>query len=329
MQDAPPDHVVFSVGPAQYRLSDIVRTAGHWGDLTALEQTVRYGLACVKQATETDTAPTSAEIEAAASEFRYDRDLIAADEMQAWLDRWGLPVEGWTAYLQRSLLRRRWPGELDRLLSGHPVSDSEVVEVLHVEGICSGQYGRVAHTLAARLATAERAREEGWLGDGGSPEDGPDDHALLDTAVQRLAAHVVTPQAVRAEVASRHLDWVRLDCELVSFADVHRAREAVLCVREDGRALDQVAADAGGVLRRGDLWLEDVEPSWRTQLLSARAGDVVGPLRGSESFVVLSVRRKVLPVLEDPEIRRRAETSLLDRALEQESAGRVRWHHRL
>lgn len=321
--------MVFTVGPAQYRLSEIVQAARAWGDLDGLEEAARQGLACVKHAAETETLPTTAETDAAASEFRYDRDLITADETEAWLDRWGLSVESWTAYLERLLLRQRWADELPDLVSRHPVSQEEIAETLHVEGLCSGQFGRVAHKLAAGLAACERARDEGWLvEDAGATED-PMSPARLDAAIEQLRTHTVTPAAIRAEVAAHHLDWVRVDCELVSFADLPLAREATLCVREDGRELSQVAADARSVLHRENFYLEEVEPAWRDHLLGARAGDILGPLSRESSFVLLRVREKALPLPEDPAVRRRAEASLLDRALEQEISHRVKWHHRL
>jgi hypothetical protein len=327
--DPPSDEVVFSIGPAQYRLSEIVRAAGRWGDLTALEETVRQGLACAQRADQTETLPTDGEIEAAASEFRYDRDLIAADEMEAWLDRWGLSFESWTAYLQRLLLRQRWADDLSDLVSQHPVSQEEIDEVVHVEGICSGHYGRVAHTLAAQLAAYERARDEGWLAESDAAGDEPGAQSRLDAALELFRARAVTPAAIRAEVASHHLDWVRVDCELVSFADLNRAREAILCVREDGRELAQVAADARTVLHRANLYLGEVEPAWRDPLLGARESALVGPLSRDGAFVVLLVREKALPTAEDPDVRGRAEASVLDRALEQEISHRVKWHHRL
>jgi hypothetical protein len=206
----------------------------------------------------------------------------------------------------------------------HPVSAAEVAEAVHVEGICAGDYGRVALKLAARLAAWELARTEGWQAVGDEPEV-----AVLDAAVDRLRERLVTPATLRAEVASHHLDWVRVDGELLAFPELARAREAALCVRDDGRALAEVAADARTVVRRGRFYLEDVEPAWRDALLAAQSGDLVGPLRGPSGFVVFLVTRKVLPVEDDPDVRARAVAALLDRALEHELSHRVKWHQRL
>jgi hypothetical protein len=38
---------------------------------------------------------------------RYDRDLISAADVTAWLDRVGLSADEWIDYLRRDLLRQQ------------------------------------------------------------------------------------------------------------------------------------------------------------------------------------------------------------------------------
>lgn len=323
------DEVIFTVGSAHYRLRDVVRAARVWGDFDDLLESVRQGIACVDRATEEGTLPPATEIEAAAAEFRYDRDLISADETHAWLGHWGLTLETWTRYLQRCVLRERWKTELAGLVSGRAVSRQKIDEAVRVEGICSGRYGRVAHKLAGRVAAHARAREEGALSDDGATWEPALELGTLDAALERLRAEVVTPMAIRAEVGTRHLDWVRLECECLWFRDLQVAREAALCVRQDGRELAQVAVDARAELQHIRFRLEEAEPTWRDHLLGARAGDLLGPLARDDGFVLLAVRAKALPRPEDPEIYRLAEAALLQRAIDREVASRVKWHRRL
>ena len=99
-------------------------------------------------------------------------------------------------------------------------------------------------------------------------------------------------------------------------------------MRDDGRELEQVAADARARLDRRRLYLEETEPAWRDHLLGARAGDVVGPLSQDDGFVIVLVRNKALPDAGDDDVRQHAEASLLRRAVEHEIANRVKWHLR-
>jgi hypothetical protein len=102
---------------------------------------------------------TAAEVEAAAREFRYARDLITAQDAEAWLTQWGLTVETWLAYLRRFVLRHKWAEQLADILAQCPVSPAEVEECITAAGICAGHFDRFAQKLAARAAVYERVKE--------------------------------------------------------------------------------------------------------------------------------------------------------------------------
>ena len=93
-------------------------------------------------------------------------------------------------------------------------------------------------------------------------------------------------------------------------------------------AMDEVAAAAGLPARAVTHYLEDIDPARRAPFLAATVGDVLGPLRVDDGFLVLQVRDKVLPSLDNPGVRRRAEESVLRTALEHEVTRRVTWHRR-
>jgi hypothetical protein len=112
--------VAFVVGGISYSVADVVRAARRWGDWAVLETQVGQGLACLLHADATGEDAEDSELESAASEFRYARDLISAQDMQAWLAHWHLSLEQWTAYLRRTLLRARW-SDLDRRHPDRPV----------------------------------------------------------------------------------------------------------------------------------------------------------------------------------------------------------------
>jgi hypothetical protein len=86
-----------------------------WGDWTALQERVRSGLACLATLDELDEdeedALDEANVETAAAEFRYARDLVAAADLEAWLEGRGLSVEAW---------RLHPPLASDRALGGRP-----------------------------------------------------------------------------------------------------------------------------------------------------------------------------------------------------------------
>ena len=99
---------VFTVGQTSYVWEDVILAGLLWGDWTALEERVRSGLACLARLDDLDDddddALDEADVETAAAEFRYARDLVAAADLETWLERRGLSVEAWLDFIRRGLL---------------------------------------------------------------------------------------------------------------------------------------------------------------------------------------------------------------------------------
>ena len=104
------------------------------------------------------------------------------------------------------------------------------------------------------------------------------------------------------------------------------AREAVLSIRIDGRALADVAADCGDQAGVLSVLVSDLDEDVASVLLAAREGDVVGPLARDGAFTIMQIERKSAPSTSDPDIRVRAEQRLVSRTVEQAINRCVTWH---
>src|SRR5262245_54125741 len=110
------DRTVFSIDGVQFSWLDVALAAMTRGEWSAFERRLAEGLACAARADAENASPADEAIDEAATAFRYDRDLIAAADVTAWLDGVDLSADEWTDYLRRELLRRQWAGELDDVL---------------------------------------------------------------------------------------------------------------------------------------------------------------------------------------------------------------------
>lgn len=347
---------LFSVGGADYRAVDVVLGATLWGEWARLHESARQALACVRHAEAMEDHGDPDEVESAANEFRYARDLVTAEETHAWLREWGLTAEAWMDSIERSVLRRRWAAELPDLAARYPVSDEEVSAALAAEAICSGELARLAEKLAGRAAIYD-GQLSGAAGDLGEPSGAevsalllrvpasarerglspvPPERCLartrhvahLEGCFERFRRAALTPAAVRAHVDAHGLDWILVECRYLAFAEAEAAREAALCVREDGRELEAVAADAGTVVREARWFLDTLSPGARSHFVAARKGDLLDPLPFGDEVRLCLVLDKRMPSDSDPEVRQRAEEGVVARLVEQEVARRVRWHVR-
>lgn len=325
---APSDCTLFSVGERSYSLSDLVFAAKLWGDWDDLEKEVRQGLACLKWMEEEDEDIDDAEVESAANEFRYERDLLTSEETEAWLQQWELSIEEWMECMQRSALRGKLAAQLDEIEARHAAGKAEVERCAHAEAICSGHARRLARKLAARASAYQRAVEERWR-ETAEESDAVNMPEALEAAYEEFCRKMVTHEGIRNQVQSHHLDWIRLDCSYLLFAAEDMAREAVLCIRDDGMPLDEVAENAKTSVQTGRLYLDQIDPELWSPFLAAQKGELVGPIRWDDEFALFLIRDKILPSVDDPQVRERGEQALLNVILEQEMAKRVTWHKRL
>ena len=260
---------VFSVGGATFR----------WGDVLADLAPGGAG-----------PEPPRAEPADAEAEFRYARNLVSAEDTEAWLARWDLTVREWHDWLGG---RRDGDGVVD--------------------AVCSGALERRARELALEAAARVWAGEQVQLGPG---------RDCLD----RFRDVVCTPEAIDRELGLHVLDWVEVVSDRLTIGDADAASEAALCLIEDGLTPGEVAVRSGARLSEERLVLADVEPALQARLLAAEPGDLVGPLPEGDEHVLRVVRARRPPDVTASLWRDRAADLVFGRACERDLAPRVEWH---
>jgi hypothetical protein len=345
---------VFAVGQAGYSGAAVVLAAKCWRDWAGLEQETHEGIACVLHARASQENPSEEEVEAAADAFRDARGLQAALDAEHWLAQRQLTFDAWMKYMRRCVLRTKWVSRLQELVSQYPASQKRLNRNLRVVGMCSGHFARFARKLAGRAAVHERIRQQSATGDGGQNLEGErrvvilpssleaKNAQLLDLSQHELAqqgqqiadlessfgqfrVQVLAPADVQNQVSSRHLDWIRIEARTLSFHEETAAREAATCVREDAEGLEAVAARVRTPLRHECFYLEELDPDLQPAFLSACADDLIGPLPGGKEFKIDQIVKQVMPSVQDPDVRARAEQVLLEKAITFELQARVSW----
>lgn len=317
------DRPVFAVDGEVFHWGDVVlhaQASGRWEELQA---EARQGLACESHFDTIEEDGAEEAIDDAAAEFRYDRELITAEEMEAWLESRGITPEEWMGYIRRSVLRQLWADDLDEIVAEHAVDDADLDEALRIDLLCSGNHRILAEELAVEAAAAAASPSSPSPS---SPSSRDEALATIRDRAVYFREHAVAPEALSREVASNQMEWIRIDCRAISFTDEGPAREAALLLREDGLDIAEVAGEADVPLEEIVFYLDELEPDQHSRFLGATANDVVGPVQVDDRYTVYQVAAKVMPSVEDPEIQRRAEEGLIARVLAGEVTRRVRWH---
>jgi hypothetical protein len=338
------DRYAFTVGGSDFQWIDVVLDAMTRGEWSSFERRLAEGLACVARAEREHAGPSPDDVDAAATAFRYDRDLIAGSEMTAWLDDAGVSTDEWLAYLTRQLLREKWHDELDDIFDAYAPPARDLTAAAVAEGVCSGEFEAFERRFAARAAlvfSSDAAAFEricGRRGANAAVDDAvahlmrthsdwlavrPADEtaARLSVVVQleadvdaRLSA-IACDDRMREVVEANRLEWIQVELETVSFPSAAAAREAMMCMAEDGMSLEEVAALSHCTMARSRVVLEDSAPEVSGELLAAIPGGLLGPHSVDGRFEVTRIVDRVTPTLNDARVAARARQALIDVAL--------------
>ena len=288
------------------------------------------------------------ELDAAAVAFRYQYDLITAEETEHWLEVRGLTVSDFSDYFAREYWGKTLHAKSNSPALPFHAAPAELRELLAIELVLSGEFDAMARRLAWRVAAsknveigpvesdAERKRfgeRNGirvieisrWLASLGRDEAWFEKALAMETAFRKQCGELLTPEAAVREIGALRLPLTRLEVETIEFESHDAASEAIWCVRNDGMSMAEVAQEGRYPYRRRELVLEDVAGDLQQKFLSLTPGSVLEPIPRDDGFQVSRLLGKSEPKEDDPDVRARIEQRILGRHFEDLASKRIRW----
>jgi hypothetical protein len=326
---------LFLAGGHPYTVDDAIASAIFRGALDgAIEETLALA-AAEKQAAEQGLEPGEQALQGSSESFRYKHDLISAGETEEWLGSRGLTTDDFSAWLYQRLCK-------ELIVPAKPSSTESTIpddfpELLRIHLWLSDQMDELAEQLSQRVAAdlemsasgeelstesvlkrfLERQRlDEGtlpdWLAALGRDRSWLADTLRTEAAFERMGSLAVTEETRTRKLSSMQLSLARIEIETLDLQSEAAAREAFLCVRDDGTSLAEVALDAGYRAERAEMWMDMLDDTLGHRLLSAAEGEVIGPVQRDGRFKVYQVLRKVRPSVNDPAVARRLDERIVD-----------------
>jgi hypothetical protein len=329
--------VVCSCGDEEFTARDAIDAALVRGTVDLAWENFLRHLAATERAEELDLELNDEAFDTAAEQFRYQHDLITAEETEQWLGVRGLSLENFSDYFTR----QQWgaaemegvkPQEI-ALVDASP----EMRDLFAVDAILSGQMEGWTYELAWRLSalTAEKEIEPemiaserenflertglkekevaGWLEKIGRDNEWLDRQFTLEAAYQKRCRSLLVPNAHQRELVNLRLPLTKFEVEVLEVESRDAAQEALFCVREDGMSMEEVASEGRYPFRRLEFILEDLAAEVQQKFLSVIDGEVLDPMEKSDGFDLCRVVRKIEPRAEDPAIQERIAQRLLNR----------------
>ncbi|HWY51253.1 MAG TPA: hypothetical protein VNW72_07195 [Chthoniobacterales bacterium] len=323
----------------EYKVRDLIDAALFRAELDSNWRQFLTGLEAEKRAEQQDLELDHDAIDDAAELFRYAHDLITAEETEQWLEARGLNLADFTDYFTR----QHWRLTIDEKIELPDVdlgsASPEQRELFTAELIFSDElYGlnrRLMWRLAALAATGENNLDpekisaerraffdrtkvaepklNDWLSRVGRDENWLDEMLAMEVAYQSLCEKALTSEARNKQLASLRMPLTQFEAEVIELESSEAAKEALLCIRQDGMSMEEVAADARYPYRRITFLHEAVPEELKQKFWSAAGGDVLDPLPRGEGFELYRIAKKIEPDPTNPDIQRRIDEHLLER----------------
>ena len=331
------DLIVCACGKQRYPARDAIDAAIFRGELEVKWKEFFEAVEAEKRCDELDVDLDEAAISSATEAFRYEYDLITAEETEAWLANRGLTLNDFVDYFTRRCCANGFYEEIGPVEVEYQRASPELRELFLAELILSGELDRLTTAFMWRLAAhcaeknlhpdaiavaeqkffdrheIEPAQLAEWLEKLGRNSEWFNLMLVVDAAYRTRRDRLLVPQARQHELAALRLSLTRFETEIIELESRDAAKEAFFCVREDGMSMEEVATDCRYPYRRSDFVLEDIPLEAQQKFLCVSPGEVLKPIERGDGFELCRIMTKIEPRLEDPRVKSRIDQRLLDR----------------
>ena len=331
-----------------FTVKDVIEAAQFRGELRLPWKELLERSAC--ETASDSNPPDDTLLQRMSEEYRFERDLITAEETESWLAERGLTLDDFGDYLLRHHLNECSGKQTASAMIDYCTASQELRDLLRVELLLGGEFDRMAvrlswriaalhcsgHELTSDLIDPERrrflerfglddARLGEWLARLGCDQTWLNEMVELESAYRRQCETLCTTQTRERTLSMLRLTLTRLDLETIEVESRETAREAFLCVSEDGISMAEVASEGRYPYHRAEVVLEDLPVASQRQILCAAPGEVLDPMQHGDGFQLVRLVRKIDPDLSNPEVSERVERQILESHFSELAAKWVRW----
>jgi hypothetical protein len=334
---SPGNVVVCRCQDREYTARETIDSAFFRGELAGPWFAFLERNAAADKAGELDLELDEEMFDGAVEKFRYEHDLITADETDQWLAGRGLTLDDFSEYFDRLCWgnSKAVAAPFDKI--DYYSAPAELRDTFTIDLILSDQLGQMTTDLSWRLAAmcasdeiatdSIAAAKENFLDQTGIKSDqlsiileqlGRDEEwlnqqAAMEAAFRKRRDGLVNSQTSSRELSSLRLPLTKFETEVIQVESRDAAKEALFCVREDGMSMEEVANESRYPYRRSEFLLEDLDAETQQRFLIATSGQLMDPIARGDGFEVCRVIQRVEPQAEDPAIQARLEHRTLGR----------------
>lgn len=324
--------VIFSCGDEEFTTRDVMDWALVQGRLAVRWKDFLRAAECDRRADEEGLELDDSAVDEASVAFRYQHDLITAEETERWLEDRGVSLTEFGGHFARQFWASSYSGETSVPDRSYTAATAEETDLFLIDLTLSDELDRLAEEMSFRLAVwAEKGleasaseaidreefiRREGitdlreWLDRIGRDEKWLDESLRAEAAFQRRLASAVDEKAIARELVSMRLNLTRFELETMEVDSRDSAAEVMACVRSDGMEMSEIAEESRYPFRESEVLLEDLPAELQQSFLSVRAGAMLEPIARDDGFEVCRVKTRNDPQLSDALVRERLQKQI-------------------
>jgi hypothetical protein len=337
------DLAVCACGARNYNTRDAVHSALFRGEIDARWRTFLQGVEAENRAEERELEIEEDAFDESVEAFRYEHDLITAEETEQWLRARELDLDQLGDYFTRQYWHRAAGEKVEPAGPDFVSAPPDLRELFIAELILSDQLDSLAMQLMWRLATAAASDMEKIDADSIAAERREffkrshvseadlarwlkklqrdaawfEETAAMEAAYRRLREMVLDPQSRKKELAMMRMPLTRFEAEVIEVESRDAAKEALFCIREDGMSMEEVAAEGRYPYRSIAFLRKDLPEDMEKKFLSVAVGDILDPVARGDGFELYRILKKVEPQPDDPEVQQQIDERLVARHFSQ------------
>lgn len=287
--------ILWQAGGLLLRVGDLLAIAEELGWLAGDRQ---WMARCDRQRER--TPPDDDAIQRASEDFRYERDLLTAEETERWLEARNLTLVDFQDHCERLAMALPWSGGVDADAHDDPgEGDAPDQDAWRVHLWLTDRLGLLARRCAWLLLAARDAGEC-W------PETvpGPDVWRRWEDLLRQQREVMLADERACRLLELQRLALARIVVEVADFADEAMVREAELCLNEGSATMDDIAAATDVAVEQMDCLVRDLPEPWQDLLAALPVGSVRRWIAPDEPPRLLRILSRRDPTLEDATVRR-------------------------
>lgn len=311
-----PNLTLFTSPGRRVTLRDVLDATELRGDLPAIDAPAK----------ELDAAAA----ESASEDWRIEKNLIAGEELDAWLAVRQISLDDFMHHFRGGVpsydaqrLARWWiDGSIPRwaMRHAHGIAALALQDAPPLEKALTDWHAFVSNRLGGETALHAWLRGHqrcfAWLAE----------LAQIETAYDACRAAVLKPESLARELHAQHFPLHHVSLAICQVPASGMARELLLHLRADPSArLAETAERLGFTHFAQHFFIGDLQPAYQQSFLSARAGECLEPMQARDHWRLCQLVEKTPPTLDHPEVLSRIQKRVVEQRFAELSESVVTW----